>query len=180
MIITVEVAVVAVVIIILLNNRGKDLSMFYRMRRASEPLVVFEFTSEPITDADFARFLSEWETLHAGPSPFTLLFDTTRMAIPHPKYSIKMALFIKKIRRIEPQRLSRSLIVVQSRTIASLLELVFYLQPPVAPVYLTRGVTGAVEAVLAGELDRSVVPAQPLPFEVTSVIQPGEPVLWFL
>jgi hypothetical protein len=163
--------------------------MFYRMRRAAGPLVVFEFTSEPIADADFDRFLAEWEALHAGPSPFALLFDTARMAIPHPKYCIKMAQFIKKIRRIEPQRLSRSVIVVQSQTIASLLELVFYLQPPVAPVYLTRDAGDAVEAALAGgELHGTapLVPSapsdhvQPFPFEATSVIQPGKPVLPFL
>lgn len=157
--------------------------MFYRMRRAAGPLVVFEFTREPIADADFDRFLSEWEALHAGPSPFALLFDTARMAIPHPKYCIKMAQFIKKIRRIEPQRLSRSVIVVQSQTIASLLELVFYLQPPVAPVYLTRGAGDAVEAALAGDMEGAKDEAAGecrFAFEVTSVIRPGKPMLPFL
>ena len=92
----------------------------------------------------------------------------------------------------EPQRLSRSVIVVQSPTIASLLELVFYLQPPVAPVYLTRDAADAVEAALAGDMDGVKDeakpcghggwedPAGPFGFEVTSVIRPGKPLFPFL
>lgn len=159
------------------------MTMFYRMRNAVCPVVVFEFTSEPITDADFGCFLNEWEELHTRPSPFTLIFDTTRMAIPHPKYCIKMAQFIKKIRRIEPQRLTRSVIVVQNQTIATLLELVFYLQPPVAPVYLTCETdVGLVEAELGkkNEEDEKEEDGCQFSFKVTNVIRPGKAMLPFL
>ena len=52
------------------------------------------------------------------------------------KYSIKMALFIKKLRKQPYHYLQKSLILVNNPNIKRLLDFVFTMQSPVAPVYI--------------------------------------------
>jgi hypothetical protein len=52
------------------------------------------------------------------------------------KYAIKMTLFIKSLRKQPYHYLQKSLILVNDQRILRLLDLVFTLQSPVAPVYL--------------------------------------------
>ena len=111
---------------------------FFTYNTASFPILIFEFNNTPINDAYFELFLLAWESSYTHKAPFVLVFDTTNMAIPNPKYCLKMTAFIKKIRKFKPQYLQSSYIAVQSKTIATLLELIFYLQPLVAPVHITR------------------------------------------
>jgi predicted RNA-binding protein with EMAP domain len=53
-----------------------------------------------------------------------------------PKYAIKMTLFIKNLRKQPYHYLQKSLILVNDKHIKRLLDFVFTLQSPVAPVYL--------------------------------------------
>ena len=52
------------------------------------------------------------------------------------KYAIKMTLFIKNLRKEPYHYLQKSLILVNDKYIKRLLDFVFTLQSPVAPVYL--------------------------------------------
>ena len=52
------------------------------------------------------------------------------------KYAIKMTLFIKNLRKQPYHYLQKSLILVNDKSIKRLLDFVFTLQSPVAPVYL--------------------------------------------
>ena len=52
------------------------------------------------------------------------------------KYAIKMTLFIKNLRKQPYHYLQKSLILVDDKYIKRLLDFVFTLQSPVAPVYL--------------------------------------------
>ena len=52
------------------------------------------------------------------------------------KYAIKMTLFIKNLRKEPYHYLQKSLILVNDKSIRRLLDFVFTLQSPVAPVYL--------------------------------------------
>ena len=52
------------------------------------------------------------------------------------KYAIKMTLFIKNLRKQPYHYLQKSLIIVNDKNIKRLLDFVFTLQSPVAPVYL--------------------------------------------
>ena len=52
------------------------------------------------------------------------------------KYAIKMTLFIKNLRKEPYHYLQKSLILVNDKHIKRLLDFVFTLQSPVAPVYL--------------------------------------------
>ena len=58
------------------------------------------------------------------------------MSYPDIKYCIKMALFIKRLRKESYHYLQKSLILVNDNRIKRLLDFVFTMQSPVAPVYL--------------------------------------------
>lgn len=151
---------------------------FFTCDVSAFPIVKYVFTEAAITDADFDLFLGTWEGLYAHGSPFVLIFDTTNMAIPNPKYCFKMSVFIKKIRRFTPQYLHASYIAVRSNAIAALLELIFYLQPPVAPVHLVREIEGVehyARGMLLGDAHRASSK-----IKITTVIMPSKPFLPFL
>ena len=67
---------------------------------------------------------------------FTFIFDTTNVGFVNPKYCIKMAMFIHNLKQREIQYLQQSFIIVSSKIVERLLELIFFLQKPVAPVYI--------------------------------------------
>ena len=112
--------------------------MFYTFDVSYYPIVLITFNKYKINDNDFRNFLSDWLKLYTFRKNFMLIFDTRKMLFPHFKYSLKIMAFIKKLRKYHPQYLNRSIIIVQNKKISNLLEFIFYIQPPVAPVYLTK------------------------------------------
>ena len=89
-------------------------------------------------DNDFDNFLNEWLHLYNLKKDFIFIFDTTNVGYVPIKYSFKMSAFIKNLKRNDYQYLKKSIILVQSNFVKSMLDIIFYIQPPVAPVYLTQ------------------------------------------
>lgn len=112
--------------------------MFFKINFASFPFVIIEFNEEEIKDNDFDFFLKSWENIYSYQKDFILIFDTVNMSIPSIKYCFKMSSFIKKIRNFPTQYLKKSIIIINNDIICKMLQFVFYLQPPVADVYLTK------------------------------------------
>ena len=112
--------------------------MFYNLNSEYYPLIIFKFNNIKINNISFEKFMKDWINLYKKNKNFILIFDTTFMSIPNIKYCFKMAAFIKKIRKFNPQYLNRSIIIVKNKKISNLLELIFFLQSPVAPVYITN------------------------------------------
>ena len=102
------------------------------------PIVIVDFDNSEINDYQFDLFLNNWESIYNFNKKFTLIFNTSNMSIPSLKYCFKMSMFIKKIRNFNPQYLEKSIIIVKNKTISNMLEFIFYLQPPVATVYITN------------------------------------------
>jgi len=109
--------------------------MFAQFNYDKFPLVLVNF-NESITNEEFDNFLKTWLILYQNKTDFSFIFDTRGMGIISPLYSIKMALFIKKLRKQEYHYLQKSLIIVNDNRIRNLLDIIFTLQAPVAPVYL--------------------------------------------
>ena len=98
---------------------------------------IFVTFSESInSEEEFDQFLTEWVTLYNNREDFSYIFDTRNMKNISPKYAIKMTLFIKNLRKQPYHYLQKSLILVNDKNIKRLLDFVFTLQSPVAPVYL--------------------------------------------
>ena len=112
--------------------------MFAQFDNSQFPLVQVNLAKTIESNEDFQNFLDEWMKYYNEKKDFTFIFDTTNVGFPPIKYCFKMSSFIKKLRREEKQYLQKSIIIVKSKTVMRLLNLIFFLQAPVAPVEMTE------------------------------------------
>ena len=112
--------------------------MFAQFDNSQFPLVQVNLAKTIESNKDFQNFLDEWMKYYNEKKDFTFIFDTTNVGFPPIKYCFKMSSFIKKLRREEKQYLQKSIIIVNSKTVMRLLNLIFFLQAPVAPVEMTE------------------------------------------
>ena len=87
-------------------------------------------------DSDFDDFLEKWLKLYLDEKDFVLVFDTSNVSHVPIKYSIRMADFIKKLKEQPYHYLQKSIIHVNNSIVKVLLNVIFKLQSPVAPVYI--------------------------------------------
>ncbi len=90
---------------------------------------------------DFSHFLNTWLNLYNNKRNFTFIFDTSNVGYIPIKYSIQMSLFIKKLKKQKTQYLQKSVIYVNNNIVKRMLDFIFILQPPVAPVYIVSEVS---------------------------------------
>ena len=110
--------------------------MFAEYNYDNLPVVFVTFSESINSETEFDQFLNEWLILYHNRRDFSFIFDTRNMKNIHIKYAIKMTLFIKNLRKQPYHYLQKSLILVNDKNIKRLLDFVFTLQSPVAPVYL--------------------------------------------
>ena len=89
-------------------------------------------------DQDFDTFLYQWIELYHKKKNFIFIFDTCNVGFIPLKYSLKMTIFIKKLKKEKVQYLQKSIILVNSQIVKHMLDFIFMLQPPVAPIYITN------------------------------------------
>jgi hypothetical protein len=104
--------------------------------------------SDEVNDASFDAFLKEWITLYNAKRDFSFVFDTTRVGYVPLKYSIRMSSFIGKLKKCPYQYLQKSVFIVSSNFVQYMLDFIFLIQPPVAPIYMTQDVD-EVESLLS-------------------------------
>ena len=100
------------------------------------PYVIVIFYGTIKNQIEFDLFLNNWEQLYLEKKEFKFIFDTTQLTFVNPLYCIQMSNFIKKLKTYPIQYLKESLIIINSKFIERLLRIIFFLQSPVAPVYL--------------------------------------------
>jgi hypothetical protein len=145
--------------------------MFFSCDMENFPIVVIKFKGYIHTNNEFELFLKTWYDLYTLNENFILIFDTLEMELPHIKYSFKMTAFIKSLRKKNPQYLQKSYIIIENRFIKSMLNFVFFIQPPVATVYLTNeSLENVVEKVKNGSNN----------VEIVSTFLPKKPFIPFL
>ena len=110
--------------------------MFAKYNYDNFPIVFVSFSESINSENEFDQFLTEWLLLYHNAEDFSFIFDTRNMKNIHIKYAIKMTMFIKNLRKQPYHYLQKSLILVNDKYIKRLLDFVFTLQSPVAPVYL--------------------------------------------
>ena len=94
--------------------------------------------SNEIDDTSFDAFLKEWISLYNAKRDFSFVFDTTRVGYVPLKYSIRMTSFIGKLKKCPYQYLQKSVFIVSSNFVQYMLDFIFSIQPPVAPIYITQ------------------------------------------
>jgi hypothetical protein len=110
--------------------------MFGEYNHDHYPVIFVNFSESIESEDEFDQFLNEWLLLYHNQRDFSFIFDTRNMKNISLKYAIKMTLFIKKLRKEKYHYLQKSLILVNDKSIKRLLDFVFTLQSPVAPVYI--------------------------------------------
>ena len=90
------------------------------------------------SNEEFNILTNEWLRLYEQKIPFTFIFDSTNLEVYNLKYSFKMSEFIYKLKKKPIQYLQKSIIIVNNSFIQSLLDLIFFIQSPVAPVYIIK------------------------------------------
>lgn len=101
------------------------------------PIIRVKLKGKIQNNVDFCNFVTTWESYNLRRSEYIFIFDATEVGRVSIKYAFKMASFIKDLKRKE-QYLKSSIIIVESKYLRFLLNLIFKLQKPVANVYMTR------------------------------------------
>ena len=101
---------------------------------------------------DFNDFLNKWLELYEREKDFIFIFDTSDVGFIPIKYSIQMSLFIKKLKKREYHYLQKSIIFVKSNIVKRMLDFIFMLQPPVAPVYIINNLDH-IQYILEDNID---------------------------
>ena len=99
---------------------------------------------------EFNILTSEWLRLYEQKKSFTFIFDSSNLEVYNIKYSFKMSAFIHRLKKEPEQYLQRSIILVTNSFIQHLLDLIFFIQSPVAPVYIVREKED-IQKILDGE-----------------------------
>ena len=110
--------------------------MFADFSEKNFPIVNCIFSRTVETNSDFSDFLQKWIDLYENQKDFTFIFDTTKVEDVPLKYSFKMAMFIKELKKRPYHYLQKSIILVNSKKVKYLLDFIFLMQSPVAPVYI--------------------------------------------
>ena len=89
-------------------------------------------------DPEFYDFICRWLNLYDIQKDFTFIFNAEEVGYVPIKYSFKMALFIKSLKTRNRQYLKKSIIIIKNKFARALLDLIFMIQSPVAPVYIIQ------------------------------------------
>jgi hypothetical protein len=145
--------------------------MFAIFNYESLPIIHVSFTND-LTEDSFNDFLKEWLSLYLKGENFIFLFDTrTITEIPNIKYAIRMSQFIKKLKKEnEYHYLEKSVILVNNQKISYLLDFIFNLQKPIAPVYILK--TENTNIINLIQVARIITPAQK--YKNMTLIQPQD------
>tara|TARA_A100001035_G_C27645677_1_gene436762 strand:- start:327 stop:857 length:531 start_codon:yes stop_codon:yes gene_type:complete len=103
------------------------------------PYVYITFNSKQITDdINLEVFFNIWLSIYDENKPYILVFDGTYIDYAKPTFIYKFARFMKKLRAKEPQYLQYSIIIVDNSLMRGLMNMVFRIQKPIAPVYMCK------------------------------------------
>ena len=100
------------------------------------PIIKVDLSGSISNNTDFQSFTAPWLQLYTFKNNFEFEFDTKNIGFVNPIYCIYTALFIKSIKKQNPQYLLKSKIYVYNRYIFRLAKYIFYVEKPVAPVEL--------------------------------------------
>jgi uncharacterized protein YerC len=113
--------------------------MFATFNYDNFPIIHVNFTNN-LNEQSLNEFFKEWLSLYLKSENFIFLFDTRNITeIPNIKYALRMSQFIKKLKRENTYHyLQKSIILINNNKISYLLDFIFNIQKPVAPVYILK------------------------------------------
>ena len=111
--------------------------MFFEVDTSNLPL--FDISLYDIDNiVSFNEFTEFWEQIHSKNKKYYFLFDTKDMSTPSPNYCMKMANFIKKLKKQNVNPLVFSVICIKTAIIRQMASFIFKITPPMSPVYIVK------------------------------------------
>ena len=98
------------------------------------PKVNVTFHGSIHSESDFALFTDQWIKLYEDKRYFTFIFDMKDIGLINPYWSYRVASFISELKKEPIQYLTESTIINVNTFTGYLLQIVFSVQSPVAPV----------------------------------------------
>ena len=111
--------------------------MFATFEEKYAPYYIVKLKGIIKNDNDFYNFTNYWINLNNNKKSFIFIFDTTKVGLINIKYCFMMALFIRNLKK-NNNYLLKSIIIINNNFIKSLFDLIFYIEKPIATVYLTK------------------------------------------
>ena len=107
--------------------------------RTKFPLVYIKLSGTISSDEEFESFTTEWKSYDEMRKPYSFIFDSEEVGFVNIKYAVKIAQFIQTLKeQIDNVYLEKSIIICNRTYIHYMLSFIFYLQKPVAPVYIVN------------------------------------------
>ena len=120
--------------------------MFATFDKREFPLIHIKLSGTINSDEEFEAFTREWISCDEMRKPYTFMFDSIDVGFVNIRYAVKTARFIQTLKaQINRVYLEKSIIVCSRTYIHYLLSFIFYLQKPVAPVYIVSSNEKAAE-----------------------------------
>ena len=142
----------------------------FTIDRTNFPIIKVNLIGNLESEQEFNDFLNRWLQLYEDKEDFTFYFDTTEVSNPPLKYCIQMSKFIKKLRKKEYQYLQKSIILINDNKIKWMLDFIFWIQPPVATVYIYH-----IENGLTDDINKDI--ENIMNHSETVSVEPGDPFL---
>ena len=136
--------------------------MFAEYNYESFPIVKVKLNHVE-NDDDFDDFLQKWLDLYIQQRDFTFIFDTTNVSYVPFKYSIRMSEFIRRLKKdYSYHYLQKNIIIVNNSFVKNMLNIIFKLQSPVAPVYILQEQDKEhINSILNGEIIQDIICINP-------------------
>ena len=112
--------------------------MFCRYDYSDFPEVRVVFNGIILNELDFSLFIEQWIKLYEDKKEFTFIFDMKDMGLNHPYWAYRVASFISEMKKYPKQYLQSSKIINVSTFVRYLLQIVFSVQSPLAPVIIIQ------------------------------------------
>lgn len=110
--------------------------MFATYDYSNFPIVKILLQGSILDDNDFSNFTNNWINLYNDKKDFEFIIHIEKLNYIEIKYCVYTAIFLKSIKKKPIQYLKKSKIYTSSNYIYYLLNIIFNIEKPVAPVEL--------------------------------------------
>ena len=101
-------------------------------------------------NAELEQFFVDYmNLLHLSTNTISIVFDMRKVTMPTMTQLTKQVLFIQKMKSLHKEKLSHFYLIITTKIVQELVDLVFKLKPPVVPY---RVINNSSELVIDGQL----------------------------
>jgi len=119
------------------NKSNYNLMTFYQYDYSKFPEVKIIFNSNQIIKQHVDLFFLEWMSIFNSRKNFYMIYDVTKVDTAPIYFIYKLVAFIKKMKRMRPLYLKKSVILINdSKTMKFLLKMAMSLTKPAADMYV--------------------------------------------